>query len=107
MHVHIREIKFEVELPGGCSWGVVAILVHERQSELDDLQQVHITAQQLVLIVHRAAELPDGSDHHAGKFRVLKAQSTTGNTITRSHNKKHFTNVFNLNFHHQQRVDIN
>ena len=69
--VHLREVELEVELPRRGADGVVSVLVHEREPELDDLQQVHVTPQQLVLVIHRAAELADRSDHHSGKLCVL------------------------------------
>ena len=70
--VNVREVELEVELPGGGPRGVVPVLVHEAEAQLDDLQQVHVAAQQLVLVVHRAAELPDGPHHHARELRVLE-----------------------------------
>lgn len=59
MVFHLREVEFEVELPRRRAWRVSAVLVHERESELDDLQEVHVAPQQLVLVVHRAAKLSD------------------------------------------------
>lgn len=66
-----REIELEVELPRRRAGRIVAILVHEREAELDDLQQVDVAPQQLVLVVHCAAELADWPDDDAGEFCVL------------------------------------
>ena len=67
----LREVEFEVELPRRRAGGVVPVLVHEREPELDDLQEVDVAAQQLVLVVHGAAELANRSDHHTREFCVL------------------------------------
>lgn len=54
---HLRQIEFEVELPGGVAGRRLAILVHERQAQLDDAQQIDVAAQHLVLVVSRRPEL--------------------------------------------------
>ena len=69
--VHIREVEFEVELPRRRARRIISILVHEREPELDDLQEVDVTPQQLVLVVYCAAKLTDRSDYHSGEFCVL------------------------------------
>lgn len=68
---HLREVELEVELPSRRARGIVSILVHEREPQLDDLQEVHVTPQQLVLVVHCAAKLANWSDNHSGEFCVL------------------------------------
>ena len=70
----LREIKLEVELPCRALGWRVAMLVHEGDADLDDLEQVHITPQQLVLVVGRAAKLTDGPRYHTGELRVLEAK---------------------------------
>lgn len=71
LKVHSREVKFKVELPCCRAGRIVSIFVHEREAELDDLQEVDVAPEQLVLVVHCAAELSDGPDHHSRKFCVL------------------------------------
>ena len=72
----VREVELEVELPGGGAGWIISFLVHEGQTQLDDLEQVHVTPQQLVLVVHRAAELADRPDDDAGEFCVLAEKKT-------------------------------
>lgn len=67
----IREVELEVELPRRRARRIVPILVHEREAELDDLQEVDVTPQQLVLVVHCAAKLSDWPDNHSREFCVL------------------------------------
>lgn len=69
--MHSREVELEVELPRRRARRIVPIFVHKREAELDDLQEVDITPQQLVLVVHCAAKLADGPDNHSWKFCVL------------------------------------
>ena len=51
---------------------MVAVLVGEREADLDDLEKVDVAAQQLVLVVGGAAKLADRARHHARKLRVLQ-----------------------------------
>lgn len=67
-HVALQ-IKGEVELPAGASGGEVAVFVGERQSELDDLEQVDIDLEGLVVVV-RAVRFRNWLGHDPGKFRV-------------------------------------
>lgn len=68
---HPRKIELEVKLPRRRAGWIVAILVHEREAELNDLQQVDVAPKQLVLVVHCATELADWSDNNAREFCVL------------------------------------
>lgn len=72
-----REVELEVELPRGRPRGIFPLFVHECEAQLDDFQQVHVAAQQLVLVVSVAPEFPDGSGHHAWKLSVLKEETNT------------------------------
>jgi hypothetical protein len=49
----------EVELPGGDALRHVSPAVQEGQPQLDDLEQVHVAAQQLVLVVGARLEVSD------------------------------------------------
>lgn len=69
--VDLREVELEVELPRRRARRIVSVFVHEREAELDDLQKVDVTPQQLVLVVHCAAELANWPDNDAGEFCVL------------------------------------
>lgn len=72
----LREVKLEVELPRRRAGRIVSVLVHEREAELDDLQEVDVTPQELVLVVHCAAKLADRPDDHSGEFCVLMKKKT-------------------------------
>lgn len=72
-----REVELEIELPRGRSWGIFPLFVHEGKAQLDDFQQVHVTTQQLVLIVSVAPEFPDWSGHHAWKLSVLMQETSS------------------------------
>ena len=67
----LREVELKVELPRGRPRWIFARLVHEGQAQLDDLQEVNVAAQQLVLVVGVAAELPDGPGDDARELCVL------------------------------------
>lgn len=71
----LREIELEVELPRRRAGRIVSVFVHEREAELDDLQKVDVTPQQLVLVVHCAAELADWPDDDTGEFCVLMGKA--------------------------------
>jgi len=47
------EREFEVELPAGAAGGEDAGFVGERETELDDLEQVHVAFEGLVVVVGR------------------------------------------------------
>jgi hypothetical protein len=49
----------EVELPGGDALRHVSPAIQEGQPQLDDLEQVHVAAQQLVLVVRARLEVSD------------------------------------------------
>lgn len=70
--IHSREVKLKIKLPRCGAGRIVSIFVHERETELDDLQEVDVAPKQLVLVVYSAAELADGPDHHSRKLCVLK-----------------------------------
>lgn len=72
--VDLREVELEVELPRRRAGRIVSVFVHKREAELDDLQKVDVTPQQLVLVVHCAAELADRPDDDAGEFCVLTGE---------------------------------
>lgn len=44
-------IEFEVELPRSALIWLVPIFVCQRDSDLDDLQEVHITPQRLIMVI--------------------------------------------------------
>lgn len=69
--VHSRKVKLEVKLPRCCARGIIPFLIHEREPELDDLQEVDIAPQQLVLVIHCAPKLSDRSDNNSGELCVL------------------------------------
>lgn len=66
-----REVEFEVELPGVNAGRVFPLLICESQAQLDDFQQVNVTAKELVLIIYGAAEFTDRPDDDSGELRVL------------------------------------
>ena len=68
--VHIFcEIEFEVKLIAK-DGGSFALVVHERDTELDDFEQVDVATQQLILIIRSGAEFSDRSGHDSREFRV-------------------------------------
>lgn len=82
---HSREVKLKIKLPRCGAGRIVSIFVHEGEAELDDLQEVDVAPEQLVLVVHCAAELADGPDHHSRKLCVLV---NTNNMTSVSQNKR-------------------
>lgn len=69
--VILREVKLKIELPSRCSWWVFTLLIHKSEAQLDYLEQVHIAAQQLVLVVSIASEFSDWSGNNTWKLCVL------------------------------------
>ena len=65
------EAEPEIELERGLPGRPLAILVVERHSQLNQLQQVHVALQQLVLIVRGTLEFTDGLSHDSRKLSVL------------------------------------
>jgi len=72
--VVLRKVELKVELPCGRPWRILSLLVHEGEAQLNDLQQVHVAAQQLVLVVGVAAEHPDRPGDYTRKLGVLATQ---------------------------------
>lgn len=56
-----RETKLEIELPCRVVGRCVAVLVHECETELDDLEEIYVAAKQLILVIGCGTELADGS----------------------------------------------
>ena len=68
--LYLLDIKMEIELKSRSFTRHIALLVHERKTELNNFQHVNITFETLVLIVGRL-EITTYSSDHARKFRVL------------------------------------
>ena len=69
--VHVLvDVEVKVELKRGRLHRHVALLVHEREAQLNDLQQVHIALETLILIVGRLEVTADPC-HYARKLSVL------------------------------------
>jgi hypothetical protein len=45
------DTEMKIELPGRHLLRVVAVFVGERESDLDDLEEVHVTAHRLIVVV--------------------------------------------------------
>lgn len=69
---YLREVELKVELPCWCSWWIFTLLIHESQAQLDYLQQVHITPQQLILVICIAPELSNGPGDNTREFCILQ-----------------------------------
>lgn len=67
-----RKVEFEVELPGVDARRIFPLLICESQAQLDDFEQVDVTAQELVLIIDGAAEFANRPHDHPGELRVLE-----------------------------------
>ena len=63
--------ELEVELPGGDVLWEVAILSRQSNTDLDDLQEVHITPHGLVMIVGGCLEGSNRSRDHPRELCVL------------------------------------
>lgn len=69
IHVVLQR-EGKVELPGMCAGGRVAVLVDERDAQLDYLEQVDVAAQRLKVVVGRVEEGADGARNDAGELCV-------------------------------------
>ena len=62
----------------------VALLVRERESDLDDLEEVDITPHGLVVVVRRRFECPYWTRDDSREFRVLNAEQEHSNMRERA-----------------------
>ena len=69
--MNLREVEFEVELPGAEAGRCLALLIKEGEPQLDDLKEVNITPQQLILVVCIASEITNWPRNHSREFRIL------------------------------------
>lgn len=76
-----RKVEFEVELPGVDARRILPLLICESQAQLDNFQQVNVTAEELVLIIYGAAEFTDRPDNNSGELRVLAQKGKRSFTI--------------------------
>jgi hypothetical protein len=78
-----RKTEFEIELKSRQVWGRVAVLIHESESELNDLQQIDVAAEQLVLVVGCRSKLSDraGNDTYT-EFRHYLLRTTFTGSFT-------------------------
>ena len=69
---HALDTEAKVELP--CTWlrWHVPLRVRERDANLDDLEQVDVTAHRLVVVLRRRLPLPYRARNDAGEFGVLR-----------------------------------
>ena len=51
------------------------MFIHKCETNLDDLEQVHITAQQLVLVISRTSEFSDRPGNYPRKFCILNMEN--------------------------------
>ncbi len=65
------ETELEVKLKGTHAWRPLSLVVVEGQSELDELEQVHIALEQLVLVLCGTTKLPNRFGHNTWKLCVL------------------------------------
>jgi hypothetical protein len=61
----------KIELPGRHVLRVVAVFVGKGESNLDDLEQVHVTAHRLIVVVRRCLEAAYWTRDDAGELCVL------------------------------------
>src|SRR5712671_6099079 len=69
---HSLYAEMKVELPGRHVLGVVPVFVGERETNLNDLEQVDVTSHRLVVVVRRGLETAYWTCDYAGKFCVLE-----------------------------------
>ena len=67
----VLEAELEVELPCTSAERIVALRIGERQTKLNDLQQINVAAKSLVVIVCRGAEISDRSGDDSGELSIL------------------------------------
>ena len=68
---HSLDAKMKIELPGRHVLRVVAVLVGKGESNLDDLEQVHVTAHRLIVVVRRCLEAAYWTRDDARELGVL------------------------------------
>jgi hypothetical protein len=67
----IPERELEVKLPRAAIFWHIAVLIRERDAELDDLQHVDVALECLEVIIVRVLKHADRPRHHAGEFSIL------------------------------------
>ena len=68
---HSLDAKMKIELPGRHVLRVVAVLVGKGESNLDDLEQVHVTAHRLIVVVRRRLEAAYRTRDDARELGIL------------------------------------
>ncbi len=68
----VREAEFKIELPGGYPWWEAALSIRKSEPELNDLEEVHIAAQRLVVILGGTLEIANRSRYDPWEFSVLQ-----------------------------------
>ncbi len=63
--------KMKIELPSRHILRVVAVFVGKGESNLDDLEQVHVTAHGLIVVVRRRLEAAYWTRYDSRKLGVL------------------------------------
>jgi hypothetical protein len=77
--------KVKVKLPCRHFLRIVAVLVGEGESYLDDFEQVHVTSHSLVVIVGGSLEGAYWTRDDTGKFCVLREKSMVAVRMRRGH----------------------
>ena len=82
---HALNAKVKVKLPCRHFLRIVAVLVGEGESYLDDFEQVHVTSHSLVVIVGGSLEGAYWTRDYTGKFCVLREKSMVAVRMRRGH----------------------
>ena len=79
--IYLRKIESKIKLPARRRCWQISLIVKERQTNLDDLQQIHVATQHLVLVLRRCLEIPNRPRYHTRKFCVLLGKTKKNATV--------------------------
>lgn len=83
LRVHVlSEAEFKIELPGGYPWWEAALSIRKCEPELNDLEEVHIAAQRLVVILGGTLEIANRSRYDPWEFSVHGNVGIVFNDVT-------------------------
>lgn len=69
--VHVLYTEVKVELPGRHILWWCPVLIREGKTDLNNLEQIDVTAHCLVMIIRRGLERAYGACHYTRKFGIL------------------------------------
>lgn len=83
----LRETELEIELPGRVIRSSVSIFIHKCETKLDNLEEIDVTAEQLILVVGGRSKFANRSSDDTWKsqdyYTILQSHTNLpGNSVS-------------------------